>query len=73
VILDSKGRKIKKRIAHARAVVFVSVDEDTWHPLHEREVPDVLKEPDNMAHMIKGGVISLGNGERPYYAARVLH
>jgi len=63
----------------ARVVIEASVngrDEDSWHPVHEKEVPEWVKDPDNMARMVLRGeqCMKCDEGDKGslWYRARVL-
>lgn len=41
--------------AQARLVIFVSVNgRDNWHPVKADEVPEWVKDPDNMGRLVAG-------------------
>jgi hypothetical protein len=75
VIVDAKGKPLRRRntINQQSAIVFTSSDLDNWTPMKMEELPDTIRNPDVMALLIQGEVVSLGEDEGPFYIAELAH
>lgn len=69
MILNANGRKIDMpKTKTAKAVIFVSEDGDTWQPVKPYNVPDWLKDPAAMGHMMAGELLEDLNAQKIYKA-----
>lgn len=65
--IDPIGRPLSTP-RQAMAVFFVSVDGDNWEPVKQYNVPAELLDHDVVACMMRGEMISIGDGnEGPWY------
>lgn len=69
MILDEKGKPIRKVEATAKAVVFTSKDGEVWEPLHGYNVPECIREPEVMGWMLDGQIIETTSHQ--YYRAEL--
>lgn len=70
MIVDARGRPIG-RTKTAQAVIFLSVDLESWEPIKPHKVPTELRDRDVMGHLIAGEIVCLSE-EGPYYRAEAV-
>lgn len=72
MIVDKDGKPMRSPVARVKAVVFKSIDGESWEPVTGQKVPQWVRDHDVMADMIDGAIVALQD-DGPYFKAQHLN